>query len=133
MAELEFKIFSELQKAIKSTDLEFNVRSDSMKPLLKVGDVIKVTELESDPNRFDIIVFKGQNKALFVHYVWRILINHKDNKPYYLTRGINNKERDFPVNREDILGVVNNYKITEIGKYCLVLKLWLRRKLFNEV
>jgi signal peptidase I len=131
LAELEFTIFSELKDHLKSKDLEFNVRSDSMLPLLKAGDIIKVSELPEALNQFDIIVFKGQEKKLLVHYIWRIVRSHQDQEITYLTRGINNNFSDYPIKKEDILGLVNNYTITNFRKLRIVLKLWLKRKISN--
>jgi signal peptidase I len=125
--QFELKLFSKIKKALELKDIDFAVRSDSMRPLINPGDIVKVHKIESALKRFDIVVFKGQ-KQLLVHYIWRIIPQRQST--IFITRGINNNHPDYPTKQEDFLGIVLNYNISTFLKFYIVLNLWIKRKFF---
>lgn len=104
--------------------LTAKVISASMEPVIMAGDKITVIPFEGHPQRFDIILFKGE-RELICHYVWHInkIINDGDNE-LVTTRGIPSKYDDYPVHRKDILGVVVSHRLNLWWKIRL---LWANR------
>lgn len=134
MQQLEHALFPKLKEILLTQDLEFQVRSPSMEPLIKIDDVIKVKKIDRTLNRFDIIVFKSQipqDKKIYVHYVWRIIHQGTD-KEIIITKGLNNPSKDVPITKEFVLGIVTNFSLSTAHKYSQVLKLWFKRKFSNE-
>lgn len=84
------------------------VISDSMVPIIKIGDDVVIDVGNKDIKRFDIIVFYHDGK-LICHYLWRM---NKIVKPILLqTRNMSGK-LDYPVTLDDYLGKVMNYKLS---------------------
>jgi signal peptidase I len=82
--------------------------SDSMVPVLKIGDEVIIDVGNKDIKRFDIIVIYHDEK-LICHYLWRM---NKIVQPILLqTRNMSGK-MDFPVQLEDYLGKVVSHKLT---------------------
>lgn len=84
------------------------VISDSMEPIIKVGQEVVIDVGNRDIKRFDIVVFYHDGK-LICHYLWQM---NKFVKPILLqTRNMSGK-LDFPVTLDDYLGKVMNYKLS---------------------
>lgn len=84
------------------------VISDSMVPVIQVGDEVVIDVGQEDIKRFDIIVIFHDGK-LICHYLWR---KNKVVQPILLqTRNMSGK-LDFPVEMKDYLGKVINHKLS---------------------
>lgn len=84
------------------------VVSDSMMPIIKIGDDVVVDIGNTDIKRFDIIVVLIDGK-LVCHYLWQM---NKIVKPVLLqTRNMSGK-LDYPVAINDYLGKVVNFKLS---------------------
>ena len=81
--------------------------SDSMSPLIKVGEEIVVDVGAQDLKRFDIIVIFIKDK-LVCHYLWQI---NRIVKPILLQTRNMRGQLDFPVPEKDYLGKVMSHKI----------------------
>lgn len=90
-----------------------NIVSDSMVPVLNIGDKITVEVGSRKIERFDIIVFWSQGK-LVCHYLWAI---NKRVEPILLqTRNTQYGEKDYPIDFDDYLGKVVSHKLTTWDK-----------------
>lgn len=113
--------FLYLQKELLTKgELEARIVSDSMSPLIRSGDNIVIERLDSEPNPNDIIVFM-YHQNLYCHIFLGV---SQIEKNCYKTMGLNNDGIDMPIKREDILGIVTNYKLGFMSKLKLFLKLW---------
>lgn len=84
------------------------VVSDSMSPLIKVGEDIVVDVGATELKRFDIVVIFIDGK-LVCHYLWRI---NRVIKPVLLqTRNMSGK-LDYPVPEEAYLGRVISHRLS---------------------
>lgn len=95
------------KELLKCGTLEARIVSDSMKPLIKPNDLIKIEPMNAPLKQGQIVVFKF-NESLFCHIF--LGVSQMD-KERILTVGLNNDEIDFPILKEDCLGVVTNYKL----------------------
>ncbi len=95
---------------MKNELLHFCIASDSMSPVLKVGDEIlwdKIADASQDLKRFDLIVFR-QGTQLFCHYLW--FKNPK--RDLYITKPLKNMVReDLPLSSAAILGRVTSHRL----------------------
>ncbi|MGZ3691275.1 MAG: hypothetical protein ACXVAX_07215 [Pseudobdellovibrio sp.] len=92
--------------------LKFKVVSDSMFPVIKIGDELSFNKKEVY-NIFDIILFK-RHGDLIVHFVWRDQMNFNNT---LITRSLKNFNQDEePVKIEEVLGTVDNFKIPFLTK-----------------
>ncbi len=97
----------EFEKLKSHTVLKSRVISESMEPVIKIGDevVVDVGNLNLEP--FDIVVIY-LNQKLVCHYLWR---KNQFVKPIlYQTRSML-KKMDMPVTEDLILGKVISHKI----------------------
>jgi hypothetical protein len=91
--------------------------SDSMEPLMKVGQSYYVLPHNNNFKRFEIIVFY-QNQRLNCHFVWKnqVLFNST-----LVTRSLKHfKIDDFPVFYENILGKIESEKISFFQKVRII-------------
>jgi len=106
-------------------NLKFRVVSDSMAPLIKVGDELTF-EKKSAYNIFDIILFKRKDE-LFVHFVWRDQSSFNNT---LITRSLKNYLADEePVSIGEVLGTVAEFKIPAATKIKIYLNCLVRSKL----
>lgn len=106
--------------------IKFIVVSDSMHPIIRVGDQLSIEGSPENFNMFDIVLFKRHNK-LVVHYVWR---DQKDFNNTVATRSIKNIFLDEePVKYSDIVGKVSNYKLSLGKKIKILLFCFVRGRL----
>lgn len=119
MIKWDAKLFSKLQLIIKQNNkLKMNIVSDSMTPLIHTGDEIEVKSC-SNFSRFDIIVFKHQDK-LFCHFIWD---NSSFKENAFITKSLKNPlDIDYTVSHDEILGKVSNFNLSFINKSIVILK-----------
>jgi hypothetical protein len=96
------------------------VITDSMVPIIKVGEKIKVTKDISKLKPFDIIVFFFQDK-LICHF---LIKNESELSPGRIITGSYKQVGfDFPVPKENILGLVTSHHLSWLQKLRIRLKL----------
>lgn len=107
--------------------LRFRIVSDSMHPLLRVGDEIvweKINNPFLDLKRFDLLLFK-QDQILYCHFVWQI----RPKSNVIITRAYRYLwHEDLPIAPECILGKVKNCQLNFWQKLRVYLYFLLRRR-----
>lgn len=97
--------FEELKKL---SLFKSKVISDSMEPIIKIGEEVVIDVGNMDIKRFDIIVIYNDGK-LVCHYLWKM---NRYLKPILLqTRNMAGK-LDYPVYTEDYLGKVLSHRLS---------------------
>ncbi|MFP5490936.1 MAG: hypothetical protein ACLGG0_05510 [Bacteriovoracia bacterium] len=115
--------FSKLKSRLDHQgEIQLNVASDSMHPVLKVGQLITVKPSPSSSLcKFDIIVFWGQGK-LMSHFLWAKQWDERDKNFVFITKSLKEPtSHDLPIKENLILGIVDS-KISTFSKICI----WLR-------
>ena len=82
--------------------------SNSMEPVIMVGEDIVVAVGEQDIKRFDIIVIFFEEK-LICHYLWQ---KNRSLKPILLQTRNMFGQRDIPIREEDYFGKVLSHKLS---------------------
>jgi hypothetical protein len=85
------------------------IMSDSMSPVLKVGESYLVSKIERDykPKKFEILIYWNGEK-LIAHYFNEIARLAETNEDVWIFKSIKSKNKeDFPVRPESIVGIVN--------------------------
>ena len=97
-----------LQQIFSMPIFKGKIVSGSMEPVIKIGEEILVVVKAKDIKKFDIIVFK-QNNKLICHYLWSInkMIDPKLMQTRSLLGG-----KDFPIREEDYIGKVVSHKLS---------------------
>ncbi len=98
------------KKLLGGATITLKVASDSMVPLLKVGEEIQVKGRKelSDYHLFDVVLFE-QGSRFNAHF----LTKADHNNQIYLTRSLKNpSSHDYPLKPHQLLGVVINKKIS---------------------
>lgn len=105
--------------------LKYKIVSDSMSPLIPIGAEIEIRKLEDSEElkKFDIILFK-QDARLVCHYFWHE--NDIFDKGLINTRCINSLDEDHPFARNQIIGIVTNFKISNWLKFKMMIRDLLR-------
>lgn len=92
------------------------VISDSMVPVIQIGEEVIIDIGNMDIKRFDIIVIYLDGKIV-CHYLWHL---NRYLKPILLqTRNMSGK-MDFPVKIEDYLGKVMSHKLSLWQKFKII-------------
>lgn len=115
--------FSKLKSRLdQHGEMKLNVASDSMHPVLKVGQLITVKPTPTSILcKFDIIVFWGQGK-LMSHFLWAKQWNETDKDYVFITKSLKEPtSHDLPIKENLILGIVDS-KISTLSK----ISIWLR-------
>ncbi|CBW27900.1 hypothetical protein BMS_3143 [Halobacteriovorax marinus SJ] len=100
-------------------EFEINILSNSMSPLFKKGDRLKIIEVKEDLKRYDIIVFLRDGKFV-VHYIWRI---NGVSKKSFITRSLENPHEDeLPVQKSEVLGILKDVQLSMSKKIYLSLR-----------
>lgn len=108
MAEVTREIFDAIKKSNAPFE-KFKVVSDSMEPLIKIGDKV-VVQINGKVKRFDVVAFWGGDK-LICHVLWHI--NQVRNAPQMLvTCPLDGRSPDLAIRQEDLLGPVLNFKLS---------------------
>lgn len=110
---IEFKLLQ--NKLAAEESLYLRIASDSMMPLLKVGEIVEVKTADLDSlKKFDVIVFYQDDK-LMCHFVWSIQGDH------LITKSLKDpKSVDWPIKEALFLGKLK-VKVPLFSK----LKIWL--------
>lgn len=113
MSELSREAFEKLKSLpfIKS-----QIVSDSMTPILNIGDNVLIEVGDLELNRFDIIVIYVDGK-LVCHYLWKM---NSFVKPILMQTRNMRKQMDFPIDLTDYLGKVVSHKFTFLQKLRLM-------------
>lgn len=113
---LEFKLLQ--KKSMAGEWQTLRVASDSMMPLLQIGQFIEVQKIEiGHLEKFDIIIF-FQDGRLICHFLWAI------QDQLLITKSLKNPQAvDWPVKPELLLGKAN---VTI--PWQLKLKVWWHNK-----
>jgi len=113
---LTFEEFLVLKRQFEEAGGEsYQIVSDSMAPLIQVGDWVSVAPLHTSPEEFDLIVFY-QNGHLICH----CFIRESDFEQALLTSSLKYGRYDLPISRQMVLGKVTSHQ----------LKWWHRWTLF---
>lgn len=115
----------EFEKLKKSPFFKGVIVSDSMSPLIKVGDKIVVSVGDRELNRFDIVVIYVNGK-LICHYLWAM--NRVITPILFQTRNLKNGGKDFPVSFDDYLGKVLSHQLSWKDKFLIIVRELLKRK-----
>lgn len=106
------------------------IQSDSMVPIIKVGDVIYISPVELQHLKpFDIIVFKDTSALIngAPKLICHIYLNIDDNNQI-TTCSYNNFSLDENFSSNNILGKVTNYKVNIFQKLKIFINLLLIRR-----
>jgi len=88
--------------------MKSQIVSDSMTPILNIGDKILIEVGNLELNRYDIIVIYVDGK-LVCHYLWKM---NSFVKPILMQTRNMRKQMDFPITIEDYLGKVVSHELT---------------------
>ncbi len=94
---------------------QLTVVSDSMTPLIKVGEEITIKAKPAPENLqiFDIVLFY-QGGRLNAHILTKI----DKNKDQLITRPLKDpRHQDYPLNYDDLLGVISNKQLSWWHKF----------------
>ena len=108
-------------KVIKGKELYVTIISESMSPLIKVNERIKVIHKKT-LKPFDIVVYYNHKNQLVCHYIWKR--SHLD-ETAYLLRSLKGKGFDLPVQEKNILGYVPEKQMTARWKALIFFRLLL--------
>lgn len=97
-----------LQQILSMSLFKGKIVSGSMEPVIKVGDDILVMVKAKDLKKFDIIVFR-QNNKLICHYLWSV---NKIIEPKLMQTRSLLGAKDFPIKDEDYVGKVISHKLS---------------------
>jgi hypothetical protein len=116
-----FKILLE-----KNQKAKIKIASDSMWPLIRIGEQLTVHSINRPLQRFDIIVF-NYNGSPFCHFFWGKLLSKKSNEDQFFTRSLKSPaQTDLPIFSKDILGIITSKKIGFFLRFRVYLYLLLR-------
>jgi signal peptidase I len=106
----------EFQNIKKLPYFKSQVVSDSMVPVLKVGDRVVIEIGDLNLKRFDIIVIFVDGK-LICHYIWKI---NSFVKPVIIQTRNMRKQMDIPIMLDDYLGKVVSHQLSSWQKFKLM-------------
>ena len=98
------------KRLLSGSTVELKVASDSMVPLLKVGEIVQVKKHHSieELSHFDLIVFEQANQ-LNIHFLSKIDLNNQ----LLVTRPLKRPDsNDYPIHPNQVLGIVPNKKLS---------------------
>lgn len=117
-SKISFDEFKELQSALnKGEPFTFIVSSDSMEPVIKTGEEVVVEPIREPLKLFDIIVFFQNNDLLCHMYIKPSRLNDG-----FLTSSYKYKSYDFPVKKENVLGVIGSHRVGFFRKLQFLMK-----------
>ena len=107
------------KQLVNESVVKLKVVSDSMVPLIKIGDLIEVQKIADlkELKHFDIIVF-DQAGRLNVHFLTKIDHTHQQ----YITQCLKFRgENDYPLKPDQIIGLVKNKNLSLWQKMKVIL------------
>lgn len=113
MEKISLEKFAEIKNYLDSSNtIDIKVVTGSMKPVIKVNEIVKVKKIDS-LKMFDICIFRRTDGVLIAHFFFKqSLIN--ENEVYFAS--LNPVVVDSPIEISQILGKVVNKKISLIYK-----------------
>lgn len=115
--------FELLKNKLEDGPIEIRIVSDSMLPLIKVGDTISMFKKPTKLKAFDIIVFFDVDK-LVCHFIWK---DQKDFNGSIITRSLKEPyKNEVPRNYKDIIGIVSSKKISSTTRIKILFFNFLR-------
>jgi signal peptidase len=110
----------------------YTIRTDSMEPVLMIGDLIVVEDINpKDIKVGDIIAFHvdvtndGEDDVI-IHYIDEIINYDEDTLVYKSKPEISNLQDRWTIEEQDIIGIYA-YKVENVGKMLLFLNSWIGR------
>lgn len=110
----------------------YTIRTDSMEPVLNVGDIIVVEDISPDDiNEGDIVAFyvdvtnDGVDDVI-IHYIDEIIQFDEDTLVFKSKPEISNLQDRWVIEETDIIGIYK-YQVDGIGKILLFLNSWVGR------
>ena len=110
----------------------YTIRTDSMEPILMVGDVVVVEDIDPDNIQVgDIVAFyvdvtnDGEDDVI-IHYIDEIIQYDEDTLVFKSKPEVSNLQDRWTIEEHDIIGVYK-YKVEDIGKILLFLNSWIGR------
>ncbi len=105
------KEIAEIQRAIQIRPLPVTILTGSMHPVLKVNQIYSAAwRPATDIRRFDIVLYLDRDRTMICHYVWHI--NVVVDSGTLVTRPLLGRREDLPVDIKDIIGVIQDAKIS---------------------
>lgn len=104
--------FLKLKKILhKNLFVKVKILTGSMRPLIKIDEVITVLPIKDDHEfiPFQVYLFRDQDKRLVCHFFWD---RSKIDESNLLFRPLNSKWIDLPIKREEVFGMVKGKKVT---------------------
>lgn len=98
----------EFEKLKAMPFIKSQIVSDSMTPIINIGDNVLIEVGNLKLHRFDIVVIYVEGK-LVCHYLWKM---NSFVKPILIQTRNMRKQMDFPIVLEDYLGKVISHKLT---------------------
>ena len=96
MTTIGFSDFQLIKEAYKGTSFEIVTLGNSMYPLIKGGDNLKIMPLQSRVSVNDVIAFYSlKEERIIVHRVKKVI--YRNNRELFITKGDNNKFTDRSV------------------------------------
>lgn len=111
---VSYEDFKELKKNFDKFT-KVRIITPSMEPLILINDMVVISPLPKDLNDirpYDILVFWQKNKLICHFFI-------KKENGMYITRGLNNKEKDEPVQEDHLYGIVVKPKVGRIKRFFL--------------
>lgn len=110
----------------------YTIRTDSMEPVLNVGDIIVIENIEpheiqvGDIVAFYVDVTNDGEDDVIIHYIDEILQHDADTLVYKSKPEVSNLQDRWTIEEHDIIGIYK-YKVENIGKILLFLNSWTGR------
>lgn len=118
---LEFIIAA---KKSQNEPVEFTITTDSMVPIIKIGEIVRVDlreETLNSLNKFDIVVF-WQNYKVYCHYIVDFTpATFAQSDPYVFTQGYRSRHLDAPIKKSQLIGKVTSHDLTAWQKWVIQL------------
>jgi len=114
-------IFNKTKEELETKGIiAVKIITGSMEPVIKVNQTVIISKLTKPIERFDIIVFKGERELIchYVRHVNRHLTEAENN--IIQTRGLHNKQDDYPIHQDQVLGIVISHRLNLWRKLCLI-------------
>ena len=112
-------------KSSFNSNKKVRILSGSMEPFIYKDDIIIVSPKEIDSlKKGDVIIFWKDNK-LICHLFHRF--EKVQNQDCLITKGINSKKYDSPVQRKFFLGIIVDPKVTILKRVFFKLYLFFNR------
>ena len=110
----------------------YTIRTDSMEPVLMVGDVVVVEDIDPEDIQVgDIVAFyvdvtnDGEDDVI-IHYIDEVIQYDSETLVFKSKPEVSNLQDRWTIEEQDIIGIFK-YKVEDIGKILLFLNSWIGR------